>query len=411
MTQTVTQANTSLSLAASTASAVYGQPVTLTATIAVTSPGGGTPAGVVTFTDGSATLGTASLNASGVATLTVSSLAVGSHSVAASYAGNANYAGSATSARSVTVARAGTTATLTSSANPATSGQAVTFTATIAANAPGAGTPTGSVQFRIDGADFGGPVALIRLGDEPRHQRLAAGNHTITAVYSGDGNFVATTSPALTQTVNGTSSTPTATTTAIATSASPSVFGQSVTFTATVSSSGGDTPSGTVTFTDGSNTLGSAAVDATGHAVLTTSALSIGSHGIIATYSGDASFAGSTSASIPQTVNRAATTTAIASSANPVTAGQPVSFTATIAVVSPGAGAPSGSVQFVIDGTNFGSPVPLGAGGTATSAATTTLAAGSHTVTAVYGSDGSFAGSTSAGLTQTVLIADRDQQR
>ena len=79
-----------------------------------------------------------------------------------------------------------------------------------------------------------------------------------------------------------------------------------------------------------------------------------------------------------------------------------MSFTATVGTVSPGAGTPAGTVQFVIDGANFGSPVPLGPGGTATSASTTTLAAGSHTVTAVYSGDANFTGSTSAGLTQTV---------
>ena len=200
--------------------------------------------GVVTFTDGSSTLGTASLNASGVATLTTSSLGVGSHSVAASYAGSGNYAGSASAAQAIAVVRSSSTASLTSSANPAAAGQAVTFTATVNAAAPGAGTPSGTVQFRIDGADFGDPVALAGgSATSPSTSTLAGGNHTITAVYSGDANFAGSTAPALTQTV-GSTQTAVATTTTLATSASPAVFGQPVTLTATVAASAGGTPAG-----------------------------------------------------------------------------------------------------------------------------------------------------------------------
>src|SRR5206468_12275869 len=89
------------------------------------------------------------------------------------------------------------------------------------------------------------------------------------------------------------------------------------------------------------------------------------------------------------------TTTTVSSSQNPSTYGQSVSFTATATPAS-GSTAPTGSVQFKIDGVTFGSPKPL-SGGAATSDATTTLtAAGSpHTIQAVYSPDtASFSGST-----------------
>ncbi len=80
------------------------------------------------------------------------------------------------------------------------------------------------------------------------------------------------------------------------------------------------------------------------------------------------------------------TTTSVSSSFNPSTYGQSVSFTATVTATS---GTPTGTVQFVVDGTNFGSPVAL-ASGSATSGSTTTLSAGTHTVTASYSPTGSY---------------------
>src|SRR5439155_702363 len=73
---------------------VFGQPVTFTATVTAKSPGAGTPTGTVTFKDGSITLGTGTLNGSGQATFTTSTLAVGSHSITASYGGDASFNGS-----------------------------------------------------------------------------------------------------------------------------------------------------------------------------------------------------------------------------------------------------------------------------------------------------------------------------
>src|SRR5204863_10180493 len=87
--------------------------------------------------------------------------------------------------------------------NPSCSGQSVTFTATVSAVAPGSGTPTGTLQFRIDGSNFGATVALVGgSATSGATSTLSVGNHTITAVYSGDGNFNTSTSPNFTQTVN-----------------------------------------------------------------------------------------------------------------------------------------------------------------------------------------------------------------
>jgi len=99
--------------------------------------------------------------------------------------------------------------------------------------------------------------------------------------------------------------------------------------------------------------------------------------------------------------NKNSTTISVISSQNPSTHGQPVSFTGVVSPVPPATGTPTGAVQFKIDGSDFGSPVAL-SGGSATSDATSTLAAGSYTVSAVYSGEANFDSSTSSPLTQTV---------
>ena len=226
---------------------------------------------------------------------------------------------------------------------------------------------------------------------------LAVGTHSITAAYGGDASFAASTSAALSQVVNQA-----ATSTTLASSANPSASGQAVTFTATVGpvAPATGTPTGTVTFKDGSTTLGTGTLSG-GTATFTTSALAVGTHSITAAYGGDASFAASTSAALSQVVNQAlaATSTTLASSANPSASGQAVTFTATVGPVAPATGTPTGTVTFKDGSTTLGTGTL--SGGTATFT-TSALAVGTHSITAAYGGDASFAASTSAALTQVV---------
>jgi hypothetical protein len=104
----------------------------------------------VTFYDGATAFGTGSLNSSGQATLIISSLAAGSHSITASYAGNSNFAGSTSAALTETVNKANTTTAIsTQSPNPSVAGQPVAVNFTVTPVAPGSGTPTGNVTIRI----------------------------------------------------------------------------------------------------------------------------------------------------------------------------------------------------------------------------------------------------------------------
>ncbi len=190
-----------------------------------------------------------------------------------------------------------------------------------------------------------------------------------------------------------------ASSTTVTSSANASVFGQTVTFTATVTAvaPATGTPTGTVTFRDGTTNLGTATLT-NGTATFAIAALSMGTHAITVVYGGDANFTTSTSATLTQTVNQAATTTAVVSSANPSVVGQAVTFTVTVSAVAPGAGTPTGTVT-LRDGTSTLSTATL-SNGTATF--TFDLTAGSHPISAVYGGDANFATSTSATLTQGV---------
>lgn len=195
-----------------------------------------------------------------------------------------------------------------------------------------------------------------------------------------------------------------ATTTTLTSSVNPSAPGQSVTFTATVT---GTSPTGTVTFSDGTTILCNAvALTGTGNsptATCTTATLAVGTHPITAVYSGDTANAASTSLVLSQVVQAAAGTLALASSLNPSTVGQSVTFTATIA-----GNAPTGTVTFY-EGLSIICPAPVvltGTGNTRTaSCVTAALTVGTHNLTAAYSGDANNAATTSAALVQIVQSA------
>src|SRR5262249_56737197 len=123
-----------------------------------------------------------------------------------------------------------------------------------------------------------------------------------------------------------------------------------------------------------------------------TSRLSAGSHPVTVIYGGDADFVGSTG-SLSQTVNKADTTTTITSDTpDPSKVGQAYTVSFTVTVNPPGAGTPTGTVT-VSDGTGGTCSASVAAG----SCSLTSTTAGAKTLTAVYGGDGNFNGSTSAG--------------
>ena len=296
LTQAVKQADSTTTVSSSGNPTVYGQSVTFTATVAATLPATGTPTGQVTFYDGTTAIDTATL-VDGTASYTTSALAVGGHSITVQYAGDTNFVGSTSTAIAQTVDQDASTATVASSVNPSVYGQSVTFTATIAAAAPGSGTPTGTVTF-YDGTTAIGTGTLSDGSASYTTSALAVAGHSITIQYGGDTNFIGSASTAITQTVNQDGSTAT-----VASSLNPSVYGQTVTFTAIVAAAapGSGTPTGTVQFMDGSTVLDTAALSG-GTATFQTSALLPGTHSITVIYEGDGNFATGTSQALSQNV-------------------------------------------------------------------------------------------------------------
>ena len=197
-----TRQRTTTVVTSSVSPSAFGQSVTFTATVAASAPGAGTPAGTVTFKQGSNVLGTITLDANGQATFTTTALPVGSLHITAAYSGSVNWSASTSPALTQTVTKDNTATALTSSSDPSVNGHSVTFTATVTANAPGGGIPSGKVAF-MDGTKKLGAVALDATGHASfATSKLAIGNHKITAVYKGSSDDNTSTSPVVVQTVN-----------------------------------------------------------------------------------------------------------------------------------------------------------------------------------------------------------------
>jgi hypothetical protein len=293
-----TSTSTATDVEASAASSVYGQPVTLTATVSPALGASSPPSGSVTFRDGSTILGTTALQ-NGVASLTITTLSVGDHAFAGDYSGDSQFSSSTSAVADTTVAQDGTSVVLTSSGNPAGVGQPITFLASVSPAAPGAGTATGSVTF-LDGATPIGTVPLSGGSATFTTSALPLGSHALSAVYSGDTNFLAGTSAPLGQTVQ---SLRVGTVTIVSAKPRSTTAGRPVTLNASVNVVGPlkGRAGGSVTFLVGSTVLGTVALRG-GKARFKTSSLPVGSDVIQVIYSGDGNFGPSASAFWVETV-------------------------------------------------------------------------------------------------------------
>lgn len=198
----IVQAGDVVTLTSSPNPSVSGQPVTFTVTVAST---GGAARGTITFLDGTAAFGTASLTGSGQATFTTSTLAAGTRSITAAYGGDATHAAS-TSAALAQVVLLPSTTTLIASPNPAAVGQLVTLTAAVTGSGS---TPTGSITF-TDGTATLGSASLDGSGHAVfTTSSLTAGSHSLAAAYAGSAIYAASTSGAITQIVSAEPTIPT----------------------------------------------------------------------------------------------------------------------------------------------------------------------------------------------------------
>ena len=199
LTEQVNKGTTTVSLASSNRAPIVGMSVTFTATVKTS--GSISPTGSVTFKDGNMVLDTGALavvHGQLQATFTTSSLAVGSHSITATYAGDTDNGQSTSAGVSEAVAKSTSSTTLSSTVNPASFGQPLTLTAVVKTAAGLA--PTGSVTFR-EGKSVLGVVSLAAVHGQMQAaltlSSLSVATHSITAVYSGDANASPSTSSSL----------------------------------------------------------------------------------------------------------------------------------------------------------------------------------------------------------------------
>jgi hypothetical protein len=260
--------------------------------------------------------------------------------------------------------------------------------------------PTGTITF-YDGTNNICTIPVTAGASCPASAGagFVAGTHILTAVYSGDTDHAGSTSNAISVIVLQDS-----TMTNVVSSANPAIYGQRVVFTATTEGAH-EIPSGAVRFLDGSSVLGTAALNSAGVATLSTSSLAAGTHSITASYGATPNADSSTSGVLSQVVEatEAATTITLTSSANPEASGQNVTFTANVVKTAQPSNEPTGIVTF-LDG-----DIALGTGtlndaGSATFS-TSSLSAGSHTLSASYAGDAASAASTSAGMVQVMTTS------
>ena len=204
------RALTTATLTSTLTPSVFGQSVTITSTVAEKAPAISTPTGSVSFYDGSTLLGSGTL-ANGIATFSISSLAVGSHSLTADYGGDALDNPSTSAIYSQAVNQDAVNVSINTGPSPAAYGTAISLTAMVASASPGAGTPTGSVSF-YDTIGNSAPALLgttrISAGGATfTSSVLDVGSHSISATYSGDSNFSGGTSSAANQVITGTAPT------------------------------------------------------------------------------------------------------------------------------------------------------------------------------------------------------------
>jgi len=385
--ETVAKASPTDTLASSTSTSTFGSTVTLTYTAPAVN--GVYPTGTVTFTTVSGgstiTLGTGTINASGVATLTTTALPVGSDTVTGSYPGDTNFV-AATATSAVTVSKSTAADTLTTSNAAPAFGASVTLTYTVPAvnNVQPTGTVTLTTVSNGNTITLGSGTPNASGVVTVNTTALPVGSDTVTGAYPGDSDYSAG-SAAVAETVGPASSTGDTFTT---TPANPTV-GSVVTLTFTVPVLNGVAPTGTVSFYNGGTLLGTGTILASGVATLSTSALPAGTDTVTASYPGDGNYA---AANLTATVTVSAATGPDAlTSSNPSPAfGSPVTFTFTIPLVN--GISPTGSVSFY-NGTTLLGTGAVSAAGVAT-ITTTALPAGTDTVRAVYPGDTNYAAST-----------------
>jgi streptogramin lyase len=369
--------------AVSPASPVYGQGVTVSATV---TGGSVPPAGSVIFTVDGSTYSAPVAN--GTASASITGLGAGSHTLSAAYTSSNGYASSSAPQTSFSVAQAPTSIAITASPNPAIQGTADKLTATVT----GAGQPGGTVLFTSGSATLCTSTLSGAGGAVCSFTPSASGTLTITAQYRGDTNHLGSSAtlalgvydPAITLQFSNTQL----------------VYPGAANVTVCVSGATKATPSGTVTIDDGATALTTKSLQGNGCAYWYISpGLGAGQHSITAVYSGDKN-------------NPAGTSLPTLLAVSPVPVKMSVScwnssfpyggnYQCTMNVSSK-AGSAQGAITYSFDG---GAPAAVQLSGGNVGFTLTKPAAGSHSVAISYAQQGNYAAAATQTETFTVTPA------
>jgi hypothetical protein len=286
---------TQTALTASPTTLLASQTLRLTARVSSTGP---VPAGIITFMDGTGTLGSASIDSTETAYFDTALLTAGIHSLSATFQGyppqgfnsawpnlSAIFSPSTSAVQPVAVMANATTVVLIPPAGPTTAGSVLTFSAQVTSNA---GIPYGGVSF-YDGGSLLGILSLESTGSASfSTASLAAGPHNISAAYNANGPYAGSTSNVLSIGVSSAAASTTPTMVSLAPQLNSTNGASSL--VATVSSLE-IFSRGAVTFLDSGKILGTAPVDATGTARLANVEIKSGIHALTASFGGTPQYA------------------------------------------------------------------------------------------------------------------------
>jgi sugar lactone lactonase YvrE len=302
----------------------------ITATLATSS----TATGSVTFLDTSGgaqtTLGTASLN-SDSASFSTSALFAGAHSLVATYPGDAGHSAAQSSALAITVSPLAITA----APNPAS----ILY-----------GQPIPALSGALNGVlpQDAGKVSAVFTTTAAAQSPVGVYPIAATLTGSAAANYSVSTTPAANLSI---AQVPTQT--SLSSSTNSPGLGLPVTLTVQSSSTTSGVPAGSITLADGSTTLSVVPLSA-GAASFTTSSLTLGAHNLSATYSGDANFLPSSSATAELAVGAASdfTLTATGATAQSIPKGSSATYSFSVAMLGAAMASP---IALAVQG------VPLGA--------------------------------------------------
>ena len=400
--------------AAAVITAPYGKIFYLRADIAGQSAQG-TATGNVSLTDNGVILGSGvyRLNSSGYTEAQTTGLTPGTHTLVASYSGDASFNASASPGSTLTITQAPTTSTLTATPTNVSQAGTLTLSAVIATTGYGFAAPSGTISFMV-GTQVLGTSTLIAGADPATFYRLATatltisagllppGTDTITAVFPGDTNYTASTAPAVSITVTG-SNLP-ASTTALLITPGQVAPGGTIVLGATVS----PMATGTVQFAvDGQNVATPVPLAASQGAYgLFVAPYLPGLHYATATYSGGPAYRSSVSVQTPFFITAPTALGVPSFTVTPSTATQGT-FLSVAAAVTPAAA--TGRVQLVLGGAPYGATFPLSSAAATLPLVTATLQTGTHTLT--YAGDTTYAASYATPQNTAAILSEAKDLR